>query len=190
MIFPISDLLDDTESSRWIARYFHPQGLCCPRCQRGVQQARVFRRSKRGLLDYRCKHCHRVYNLYTETVFAGCGLSASQVVLLLRGVCKGESSALLAAELAVSRTTVHSLRQQLQANGYALISEAQLTDLDTETDEMFQNAGEKRRAASRPRRSTTASGQQTPRARHLSDGPSSGGGHRWAAQWAVSVTGR
>jgi biotin operon repressor len=84
------------------------------------------------LLDYRGKHCHRVYNLYIETVFAGCGLSASQVVLLLRGVCKGESSALLAEELAVSRTTVHSLRQQLQANGYTLLSEAQLTDLDTE----------------------------------------------------------
>ena len=167
MIFPIIDLLDETESSRWIARYFHPQGLHCPRCQTGVEQARAFRHSKRGLLDYRCKHCHCVYNLYSETVFAGCGLTASQVVLLLRGVCKGESSALLAEELEVSRTTVHRLRQQLQANGYARLSAAPLTDLDTETDEMFQNAGEKRRAASRPRRSATAAGQQTQRARHL-----------------------
>ena len=117
MIFPITDLLDDTERSRWSAGYFHPQGLHCPCGQTGVEQARAFRHSKRGLLDYRGKHCHWVYKLYSESVFAGCGLTARPVVLLLRGVCQGERSARLAQELAVSRTTMHRLRQQLQANG-------------------------------------------------------------------------
>jgi transposase-like protein len=158
MIFPITELVDDTESSRWIAHYCHPQGFGCPHCKTGVEQARVFRRSKRGLVDYRCKDCDRVYNLYTGTVFAGCGLSARQAVLLLRGVCKGEGSATLAEELGVCRSTVHLLRQKLQANGYALLAEGALPDPDTETDEMFQNAGEKRPAAPRPRRPATTAG--------------------------------
>jgi hypothetical protein len=81
MLFPITELLDDEESSRWLVRYFHPQGFGCPHCKAGVEQAREFRRAKRGSIDYRCKHCQRVYNLYPGTVFAGCGLSASQAVL-------------------------------------------------------------------------------------------------------------
>jgi hypothetical protein len=117
MIFPITELIDEAESQQGIARYFHPQGLRCPRCQSGVEQARVFRCSKRGLVDYRGKACDRVSTLYTGTVFAGCGLSASQAVLLVRGVCKGESSATLAEELQVCRSTVHLLRQKVQANG-------------------------------------------------------------------------
>jgi hypothetical protein len=111
------------------------------------------------LVDYRCKACARVYNLYTGTLFAGCGLSASQAVLLVRGVCKGESSATLAEELRVCRSTVHLLRQKVQANGYALLAEEALPDRETETDEMFQNAGEKRTAARRPYRSPAAARQ-------------------------------
>lgn len=159
MIFPITDLLDDASSSQWIVQYFHPQGFGCPHCQAGVEQARVFRSSKRGLVDYRCKHCKRVYNLYSRTVLAGCGLSARQAVLLVRGICKGESSATLAEELGVCRSTVHLLRQKVQANGYGVLAEGALPDTDTETDEMFQNAGEKRPAAHRPHRPTAAAGQ-------------------------------
>jgi transposase-like protein len=158
MIFPITDLLDDAGSSQWIGQYFHPHGFRCPHCKTGVEQARVFRHSKRGLVDYRCKPCARVYTLYTGTVFAGCGLSARQAVLLVRGVCKGESRATLAEELGVCRSTVHLLRQKLQANGYAMVAEGVLTDSDTETDEMFQNAGEKRPTPRRPRRSTATAG--------------------------------
>ena len=120
MIFPLTELLDEAERSRWIAQYFHAQGFRCPRCKTGVERARVFRSSKRGVVDYRCKHCDGVYNLYTGTVFAGCGLSPRQVVLLVRGVWKGESSALLAGELGGGRSTGHLLRQQVQANGYTL----------------------------------------------------------------------
>jgi hypothetical protein len=56
----------------------------------------------------------------------------------------------LSEELGVSRTTVHELRKRLQANAERLQPEAHLDDTHTETDEMFQNAGEKRRKASGP----------------------------------------
>jgi transposase-like protein len=167
MIFPVIDLLDESASARWLARYFHPQGFGCPHCQRGVEQARVFRSSKRGLVDYRCKGCARVYNLYSGTIFVGCQLSASQAVLLLRGVCKGESSASLAEELGVCRSTVPLLRQKVQTNGYTLLAQGPVPDEETETDEMFQNAGEKRRPPHRSQRSPATPGQQTARTRHL-----------------------
>jgi hypothetical protein len=50
----------------------------------------------------------------------------------------------LAEELGVSRSTVHELRKELQRNARSLQPEAPLVDEHTETDEMFQNAGEKR----------------------------------------------
>jgi hypothetical protein len=66
------------------------------------------------------------------------------VVLLLKGVSKGESAMRLAEELGVSRSTVHELRKELQENARRLQPDTSLTDEHVETDEMFQNAGEKR----------------------------------------------
>ena len=77
-------------------------------------------------------------------------LRPSQVVLLLRGICKGEPSAALADELGVSRTTVHELRKEIQTNAQTLQPDTVLADEYTETDEMYQNAGEKRRTTPRP----------------------------------------
>lgn len=125
----------------------HPQGLRCPGCSAEKTNARVFRRSKRGLPDYRCNACQCVYNLYSGTIFAGSRLAPAKAVLLLRGLCKGESSMTLASELKLSRTTVHSYRHKVQQNGYTMLPESALADERTETDEMFQNAGEKRSTA-------------------------------------------
>jgi transposase-like protein len=119
----------------------HPGGLSCPGCGASKAVARIFRRSQRGFSDYRCNACQRVYNLYSGTIFAGSRLPPAKVVLLLRGICKGESSLALASELKLSRTTVHTYRQKVQQNGYAILEQGALADERTETDEMFQNAG-------------------------------------------------
>jgi transposase-like protein len=147
MIFPITDLLDIQESIEWMTRYFHPNGLRCPGCKATTTQARLFRTRKRGLSDYRCQLCQRVYNLYTGTIFAGSNLDPRRVVLLLRGICKGEPATVLSQELSLSRLCVHRWRKRIQANAFAILSQAALADDNTETDEMFQNAGEKRRKA-------------------------------------------
>jgi transposase-like protein len=144
MIFPITELLNDQASMAWIEKHFHPKGLRCPSCTAKKIQAREFRWTKRGLVDYRCRACEAVYNLYSGTLFSGSNLHPRQTVLLLRGVCKGESSQTLAAELGLSRQSVHLWRQRLQANGYRTVEETPVPDRRTETDEMFQNAGEKR----------------------------------------------
>ena len=88
--------------------------------------------------------CEGIYNLYSGTLFEKKHLRPSQVILLLRGVSKGESSMRLAEEVGVSRSTIHELRKELQQNARGLQPEAPLVDEHTETDEMFQNAGKKR----------------------------------------------
>ena len=143
MIFPITELLDEQESLVWLERHFHPTGLQCPRCGAAKQEARKFREHKSGIVDYRCYHCHRTYNLYTGTMFAGSNLAPRRVVLLVRGVCKGDPATELAEELALSRQCVHRWRQRLHANGYTMLSTKALPEAETATDEMFQNAGEK-----------------------------------------------
>lgn len=149
MIFPITELLDEQQSVEWVEKYFHPQRLRCPGCGATTKSAREFRTHRRGFVDYRCQKCQRTYNLYTGTIFVGSNLEPRRVVLLLRGVCKGEPATVLAAELSLSRQCVHRWRKRIQQNAYALLSEAALADLETETDEMFQNAGEKRRKTRR-----------------------------------------
>ena len=113
MIFPIAELLDEMESLSWVEKYFHPKGLNCPGCGATREQAREFRQHKRGFVDYRCYQCQRTYNLYTGTVFAGSNLEPRRVVLLIRGVCKGDPATVLAEELALSRQGIHRWRKRL-----------------------------------------------------------------------------
>lgn len=145
MDFPIIDLLDDELSSQWLLKYFHPDGLKCPHCGQGVDQAREFRQTKTSQLTvYRCTCCQGIFNLYSQTVFEGRYFRPAQAVLLLRGVTKGDPSAEIAREIEVSRQTVLAVRREIQANAERHQPQTALTDLQTETDEMFQNAGEKR----------------------------------------------
>ena len=157
MDFPIVSLLDEERAQAWVLKHFHPQGLCCPGCQASVEEARHFRKTQTsGLQVYRCKGCQSVYNLYSGTVFAGTQFRPSQVVLLLRGIRQGVSSSQLARELDITRQTVLSLRRKLQASAEKMQPQDALPDSETETDEMFQNAGEKgdphRDASDPPRR--------------------------------------
>lgn len=146
MEFPIKELLDPENSTEWILEHFHPQGFKCFKCHEGVEQARTFRHTQASeLVVYRCNHCGTVYNLYTGTVFQGSQWTPRQVVLLMRGISKGETSKELAAELELNYKTVLSMRHRVQANAELEQPTAALPDRHSETDEMFQNSGEKRR---------------------------------------------
>lgn len=143
--FPLDDLLDAEACTLWLAQQLHPHGLCCPDCQ--STQRRVARRSGH-FLGYRCKDCDRYYTLLTNTVFAKTRQTPAQLVLLLRGIAKGEPTARLARELRRSRKQTHTLRQRVQRNLYDQQPRAVLDGTVFEADELYQNAGEKKYAAS------------------------------------------
>ena len=145
MDFPITDLMSEKASAEWIMEHFHPHGLRCPHCGAAWAKAREFRTTRTSQLKvYRCRVCRGIYNLYSGTLFEGRQLRPAQVVLLIRGVLKGESAAALARELGLSRTTITELRHLIQDNAAHIQSEQILPDNVVEADEMFQNAGEKR----------------------------------------------
>src|ERR1044072_672993 len=87
--------------------------------------------------------CHGVYPLYSRPIFEGSHLLPAQVVLLLRGVFQGQSSAQLARELELTEKTVLKWRQRLQAQAERIQPTTPLADLNTESDELGENAGEK-----------------------------------------------
>jgi transposase-like protein len=145
MEFPITDLLDHDSSVEWIIQHFHPSGFNCLKCHQPPEHARNFRQTRKSqLVVYRCLQCGTVYNLYSGTIFQQTHFSLMQIVLMLRGFCKGETTQELAAELGLSYKTVLELRHAVQANAEKAQPQTPLPDEHSETDEMFQNAGEKR----------------------------------------------
>jgi len=145
MEFPIIDLLSPEQSEQWLLEHFHPEGLKCPWCKSPVERANVFRVTHTSELKvYRCKDCQSIYNLYTGTVFQQRQLRPQQALLLIRGVLKGEPSDVLAVELGLNYVTVLQLRRKIQNQARLLQSEEPVPDFEAESDELFQNAGEKR----------------------------------------------
>src|SRR5215475_13168802 len=154
--FPIGELLDDSMCTLWLERHLHPGGLTCPRCRHS--ERRLFR-AQRHFPAYRCQACEGYYTLLTGRVFAKTRQRPATLVLLLRGVAKGEPTARLARELGLSRKQLHTLRQRIQANLNATAPMEAMAGTVFEADELYQNAGEKKHPASRSRRPATAARQ-------------------------------
>jgi len=95
-------------------------------------------------MAYRCLECTRYYTLLSETVFEKSQQAPSTLILLLRGIAKGETSSQLARELRMSRKQVGVLRQKIQENLYDQLPTAPMAGHIFEADELYQNAGEKR----------------------------------------------
>jgi transposase-like protein len=145
--FPIAELLDDSTCMIWLERHLHPEGFRCPHC--GRTERRLFRRQCH-FPAYRCSGCDGYYTLLTGTVFQKTRQRPATLVLVLRGITKGESTARLARELGMSRKQLHTLRQRVQANLNDTAPTGFMAGTTFEADELYQNAGEKKHAPSRP----------------------------------------
>jgi transposase-like protein len=145
---PIAELLDDSICLIWLERHLHPDGLKCRHC--GSTARRLFR-GQGHFPAYRCRVCDSYYTLLTGTVFEKTRQRPATLVLLLRGIAKGEPTARLARELGLSRKQLHTLRQRVQANVNATAPPEAMAGTAFEADELYQNVGEKKHAASRSR---------------------------------------
>jgi transposase-like protein len=168
MDFPLLEICDDELGEVWAEKHFHQGLLRCPGCGADKRSAGIEGQTTRSqVVQYRCRDCRRVYTVYQGTVLAHKQLRPAQAVLLLRGICKGESTASLARELELKYDTVLTLRRAIHTNAQTLQSTEPLPDRVTETDELFQNAGEKRGKTRGSRRPPARAGEQTPGARYL-----------------------
>jgi transposase-like protein len=168
MDFPILELMDHQAGYDRLLELLHPDGLTCPGCEAGRARYTVHRRRKNSpVVDYRCKGCRRVFNLFTGTAWQGTRRTPAQILLILRGFAQGTPTARMARELNASRRHPLERRHQAQARAAAAADTAPLPGAAVEADEMDQNAGEKRHPAPRPRRPAAAAGQPGGRPRHL-----------------------
>lgn len=139
--YKIDHLLDEEKCYRHLIELLHGGNLCCPACK--CEQKRVHSYRRAPVLLYQCKGCGKFFNVFTRSVFQGTHYACSVVVMLLRGVAQGVSTAQLSKELGLDYSNLLKLRHQLQENAYENLPIEPLADQVTETDEMFQNAGEK-----------------------------------------------
>jgi transposase-like protein len=173
MDFPITDLMDEGACYAKLVGWLHPDGFACPRCRQGDRMA-VHRRRRPPVLDYRCGHCRRVFNAFTDTALHGVKRGPVELVLIVRGVAQGVPTAQLARELDCDRSELLNLRHRLQDLAFRNRDRMPLDDTVLEADEAYQNAGEKRRPAPRPRGPSTVPGEQDPRPRQLGQRPAAG----------------
>jgi len=143
MRFPITDLLDEQECHDALLRILHPQGLYFPHGHELPEGQRPHMCDRAPVLDYRCRTCGSVFNLFTGTPWTGTHYSCAKIMLILRGFAQGVSTRQLADELECDYGTLLGYRHELQAAALRLQETTPLLDQVTEADEMFQNAGEK-----------------------------------------------
>ena len=173
MDFPIGDLMDESACYEFLIGLLHPAGLACPHCG-DRDHLKVHRRDRAPILTYRCTSCRRISTAFTKTALHGTKRRPIELVLILRGIAQGVSTAQLARELGCSRPELLKFRHRLQELGFENRDRTPLADAAIEADEMFQNAGEKRRPAPRRGGSAEAAGQQGRGARQLGSGPPAG----------------
>lgn len=141
--FPITELLDKADCYRYLLDLLHPAGLACPHGHSLPADQAPHKHESGAVVSYRCRSCHAVFNVFTDTLFSGTHYSCRILVLFLRGVVQGLPTRLLAAELSCDYSTLLAWRHRLQAHALVACGAEPLADRAVETDEMFQNAGEK-----------------------------------------------
>jgi hypothetical protein len=104
------------------------------------------------VVDWQCGTCDRGFNAFTGTSPRGTHRRPEQLLLILRGIAQRTSTAQMARELGCDRKELLALRHRLQERARIGLDRNPLDDDVVETDEMHQNAGEKRHPARRPRR--------------------------------------
>jgi hypothetical protein len=139
---PLIDCLDEDACYTKLVEVLHPDGLACPR--RGERRRLgVHRRDRAPVLGYQCAACGRAFNAWAGTCLQGTHRRPSQVLLILRGIARGEPTAQLARELGCDRKHLLQLRHRPQHHALDRLDRNPLGDAAVEADEAYVNAGEK-----------------------------------------------
>ncbi len=107
------DLQDESACYARLLQALHPEGISCPSCQ-AHQGLYVHRRHRAPVLDYRCTSCGRVFNAWTGTALQGTHRRPSEIVVILRGIAEGISTAQIARQLGCQRSHLIQLRHRLE----------------------------------------------------------------------------
>ncbi len=143
IIFPIDEFMNEQLCYDFLLNALHPEGLHCPNGHPLPAGQAPHRKHRAPIFDYRCRECGKVYNIFTDTALSGTRYSCVIILLILRGIAQGVPTKHIAEELGIDRSHLLKLRHKIQHIAMENLSRTPLPDDETESDEMFQNAGEK-----------------------------------------------
>lgn len=141
--FPIDDLMDEQKCYKFLKEVLHPAGLSCPEGHPLPAEQAPHDRSRTPVVNYRCRECGRVFNIFTNTVLSTISFRCSEIVLLLRGIVQGDPTSHIAQELGRAYSNLLKWRHRLQEQGLTNRLATQLKDEAVEVDEVYQNSGHK-----------------------------------------------
>ena len=113
--WPLTEVLDEEACYGWLLRMLQPQGLHCPAGHPLPPDQAPHDRHRTPVVDYRCRQCGRVFNLFTGTLFQKTRYSCAVVLQILRGIAQGVPTKHLAAELHIDRRHLLRRRHAIQA---------------------------------------------------------------------------
>jgi transposase-like protein len=113
--WPLTEVLDEQACYDWLRQHLWPHGLYCPQGHPLPATQAAHNRHRAPLVDYRCRQCRAVFNLWTGTLFAKTHYSCAIVLPILRGIAQGTPTQQLAAELRISYRHLLRRRHAIQA---------------------------------------------------------------------------
>ena len=114
LIFPLHELMDEQKCYDYLLQVLHPDGLKCPRGHALPADQQPHDRHRDPIMDYRCRECGAVFNLFTDTIWSGSRYSCVQIILILRGIAQGVPTEHLASELGIDRSHLLARRHEIQ----------------------------------------------------------------------------
>jgi transposase-like protein len=165
--FSLNELLCPQKCYELLLHVLHPNGLVCPQGHALPADQAPHDWHRAPVMDYRCRECGAVFNIFTDTLWEKTRLACETIVLILQGITQGKPTLQIADELELDYSWLLKRRHQIQAQAQeALPRDTALSDPVTEADEMYQNAGEKGEKHSDPadpprRRANKARGHGT-----------------------------
>jgi len=112
--FPLDNLLDEDACSAFLLQTLHPDGMQCPHGHPLPPDQAPHDRHRAPIMDYRCRTCGTVFNLFTGTIWCKTRYRCSIIVQIMRGIAQGVPTKHLAKELGMNRTHLLERRHQIQ----------------------------------------------------------------------------
>ncbi len=118
----------------------HPEGLKCPVGHPLPPGQAPHKREREPIVDYKCRICGKVSNLFTGT---GTHYDCATILMVMRGFVQSIPTLHLANELSLDYGMLLERHHRTQHLAFEHHPTDPLPDEETEGDGMFQNAGEK-----------------------------------------------
>ena len=112
--FPIPSLMDEQACYDYLLSILLPDGWHCPQGHRLATDQGSHDRHRAPVVDYRCRTCGAVFNVFTTTLWSKTVYSCATIVLIFRGVSQGVPTAHLARELGIDRAHLLEHRHAIQ----------------------------------------------------------------------------